>query len=298
MVKNLSSTNIPTLNFSVAEPGPCATLAALLEATIPKPGNVHRAADFDNTSFMDFVVSAVAIGGPMRRAPAARIGTTVLESIRATRACVTTNTNLGLVLLLAPLARASAAGSPLTRERVAAALTELTPLDAADVYAAIRLAQPAGLGETNEWDIANDPPADLMAAMRSAADRDLVARQYAYAFEQVFEEVARPIAEAVRAGQTLTEATIYTHVQMMRRWPDSLIARKGGAAMAKESARRAAMVLEAGHPPERAYYRALEDFDFWLRSDGRRRNPGTTADLIGAGLYVVLYNGWVSPPLA
>src|SRR5205085_6863187 len=84
--------------------GQCATLACLLEATAPKVGNVHRGADFENLTFTDFVVSAVAIGPAMETAKTGGVGVAILESIKATRQLVDTNTNLGMVLLLAPLA--------------------------------------------------------------------------------------------------------------------------------------------------------------------------------------------------
>jgi triphosphoribosyl-dephospho-CoA synthase len=81
----------------------------------------------------------------------------------------------------------------------------------------------------------------------------------------------------------------------MARWPDSLIARKCVAAVASESSARAKAVLEAGQPGEVAYQQALADFDAWLRADGNRRNPGTTADLIAAGLFIGLREGWLCP---
>src|SRR6185436_20912162 len=84
--------------------GQCATFACLLEATAPKVGNVHRGADFENLTFTDFMVSAVAIGPVMESARANGVGPTILEAIKATRRLVDTNTNLGMVLLIAPLA--------------------------------------------------------------------------------------------------------------------------------------------------------------------------------------------------
>src|SRR5690349_2912105 len=112
--------------------GQCATLACLLEATAPKVGNVHRGADFENLTFADFVVSAVAIGPAMEDATANGVGATVLESIKATRRLVDTNTNLGMVLLLAPLA-AVPRDEPIAAgiEKV---LRSLTPEDSRLVY--------------------------------------------------------------------------------------------------------------------------------------------------------------------
>ena len=271
--------------------GQCATLACLLEVAAPKPGNVHRGADFEDLSFHDFLASAVAIAPAMERAVDRPLGQTVLEAVRATRQIVGTNTNLGTVLLLAPLAKVPRE-SPL-RAGVAEVLHGLTPEDAARVYEAIRLAQPGGLGKVEKHDVAYAPPADLRAAMQSAAGRDLVARQYAEDFAQVFDCVVPWLRQAVDAGLPLPEAVVHVHVRLMAEFPDSLIARKCGPAVAAESAARAALVLFAGGPGEEDYRQSLADLDFWLRSDGHRRNPGTTADLVAAGLFIAIRDAWL-----
>src|SRR3954451_3647803 len=84
--------------------GQCATLACLLEATAPKVGNVHRGADFEDLTFSDFVISSVVIGPAMETAASVGVGRAVYEAVAATRKCVPTNTNLGMALLIAPLA--------------------------------------------------------------------------------------------------------------------------------------------------------------------------------------------------
>ncbi len=275
--------------------GQCASLACLLEAAAPKPGNVHRSADFDNLTFYDFAASAVAIAPAMERAASGgAIGAAVLEAIRATRALVRTNTNLGMVLLLAPMA---ATPRPVTLQQgIGAALASLTPADARNVYAAIRLAEPGGLGEAKEMDVAGPAPDDLLAAMRAAAERDLIARQYAEDFAQVLNFVAPAILAGLGRGWSLVESIVHAHLRTMNEFPDSLIARKCGAATARQAAARAGAVLETGEPGEERYFRAVADFDLWLRADGHRRNPGTTADLIAAGLFVGLREGTLSAP--
>ena len=167
--------------------GECATLACLLEVTAPKPGNVHRGADFENLTFWDFVASAVAIGPVMQRAAGQSLGQTVLEGSRATRSAVATNTNLGTVLLIAPLATV-ARGTDLA-DGIQKVLQGLDADDSRLVYEAIRLAEPGGLGKTDQHDIADPAPTDLIAAMRTGADHDLVARQYTNGFSQVLGEV-------------------------------------------------------------------------------------------------------------
>jgi triphosphoribosyl-dephospho-CoA synthase len=277
--------------------GQCAALACLLEAAAPKPGNVHRGADFDGLTFYDFAASAVAIAPAMDRvARDGAVGQAILEAIRATRQMVRTNTNLGMVLLLAPLA-AVPRDTPLAKG-IARVLRGLTARDARDVYAAIRLAEPGGLGEAKEMDISGPPPEDLLAAMRAAADRDMIARQYADDFSQVLIFVAPVIADGCSAGWPLIDSIVHAHLRTMCEFPDSLIARKCGQAVAREAAAWAGAVLEAGKPGDEAYYRAVGDIDLWLRSDGHRRNPGTTADLIAAGLFVLLRDGRLTPPFA
>lgn len=274
--------------------GQCATLACLLEATAPKPGNVHRGADFDDMSFVDFEVSATAIGPAMDAAVENGLGQTVLRAVRTTREMVDVNTNLGTVLLLAPLACVPRE-LPL-ESGVSDVLGSLAADDARKVYKAIRLAKPGGLGEVNEMDVAADAPSDLLAAMRSAAERDMVARQYAEDFEHVLRFVAPSLCRGTRAGWSLTETIIHTQLQLLARFPDSLIARKCGPEIARQAADRAAAALDTGNPGDEQFLRALGDLDFWLRSDGHRRNPGTTADLIAAGLFVVLRDGLIATP--
>jgi triphosphoribosyl-dephospho-CoA synthase len=160
------------------------------------------------------------------------------------------------------------------------------------VYEAIRLSQAGGLGHTPEADVFDDAPAiDLVSAMRLAADRDLIARQFVNAFANVFRGTAHWIAEGLERGLNLSAAIVAAHIRQLAAEPDSLIQRKCGPQIANEASTRAAAVLEAGEPAAAAYDAALSDFDRWLRADGHRRNPGTTADLIAAGLFVLLREG-------
>jgi triphosphoribosyl-dephospho-CoA synthase len=275
--------NSPDSRLSI---GQCASLACLLEATAPKPGNVHRGADFEDLCFNDFVASAVAIGPAMEGASQQGVGVAVLEAIRATRELVPTNTNLGCVLLIAPLA---AVPSDLPLDcGIRAVLGSLTPRDAERVYEAIRIAAPGGLGRVEDLDIANQPPDNLIEAMQFAAQRDLVARQYTNGFAEVLNRVVPWLLEGQASGWTLTKSIIRAHLRLMAEFPDSLIARKCGIQVAQEAAKRAKHVLTSSDPSDPTYEQALRDLDFWLRSDGQRRNPGTSADLIAAGLFAAL----------
>jgi triphosphoribosyl-dephospho-CoA synthase len=274
--------------------GQCATLACLLEASSPKPGNVHRGADFEDMTFTDFAVSAAAIAPAMDSAVQHGVGAAVLAAVQATRRLVPVNTNLGTVLLLAPLA---AVPRP---QRLKAGIREvlcrLTAPDAEAVYEAIRLAEPGGLGSADQMDVAETAPESLLAAMAAAADRDLVARQYAEDFVHVLDHVVPWLVEGNAAGWPLTDAVVYAQLRALEAWPDSLIARKCGLPVAERASGLAHRVLKAGRPGDQAYYDELGELDFWMRSDGHRRNPGTTADLIAAGLFVVLREALIPPP--
>src|SRR5689334_11245960 len=139
--------------------GQCATLACLLEATAPKPGNVHRSADFEDLTYTDFAVSAAVIGPIMEVASAQGVGRTVLNAVQATREVVGTNTNLGMALLLAPLA-AVPRGVPL-KSGIGDVLQGMNKEDCHLVYEAIRVAAPGGLGKVDKMDVRELPPSDL-----------------------------------------------------------------------------------------------------------------------------------------
>jgi triphosphoribosyl-dephospho-CoA synthase len=124
--------------------------------------------------------------------------------------------------------------------------------------------------------------------MALAQDRDLIARQYVDGFAVVFDEVGPAILSGLERTGCLEGGIIHAHLATMAKHPDSLIGRKLGAEVARESASRAAAVLAAGWPHSDAGRKAIDEFDEWLRGDGNRRNPGTTADLIAAGLFVLL----------
>ena len=127
--------------------GQCATLACVLEATVPKPGNVHRGADFEDLTYPDLVLSGIAIGPEMDRAGERRLGETVLAAVQATQRIVRGNSNLGMILYLhrwlprrRPNNWKSVFGTSWHRSH---------PDDARNVYEAIRVAKPGGLGASN-----------------------------------------------------------------------------------------------------------------------------------------------------
>jgi triphosphoribosyl-dephospho-CoA synthase len=274
--------------------GECGFLACLWEATARKPGNVHRYADFDDVGYLDFVASAAAIAPAIDRAEQRPVGETVLEAIRATRRLVSTNTNLGMVLLVAPVAAVPRGHSLQTG--IGDVLRGLTVADARAVYEAIRLAQPGGLGTAPEQDVRDEPTRTLWEVMALAADRDLIARQYANGFREVWDIGLPSLLQGLQKVLSLEEAIIFCHLSLLSALPDSLIARKRGLAVAEEASRRARDVLGRGWPHSDDGQQALADLDAWLRTDGHARNPGTTADLVAACLFAALREGLLTVP--
>src|SRR5262249_44193609 len=125
---------------------------------------------------------------PAMCAPALSVGTRIFEAIRRTHETVGCNTNLGIVLLCAPLAQAALSPtSGSLRDRLREVLQRLDVADAERAFAAIRLAEPAGLGPTPQHAVPAPPAASLAVAMAAAADRDRIAAQYAGGFADIFD---------------------------------------------------------------------------------------------------------------
>lgn len=272
--------------------GWCAAVAGILEATAPKPGNVHPEAAFPDLTYDDLVAAALAIAPMLDEAPRRPLGRTILAAVEAARAAADTNANLGIVLLTAPLA-AVPDGIPLHAAAVDRVLSTLGPADAADVYRAISIAKPGGMGEASQWDLAGPPPDDLRAAMRAAADRDEIAQLWATGFGPLFAGPVVGLAADLADRMPIDEAVVRCHMRLLAVRPDTLIARRHGEQTARDVSAQAAAVV---HLPTGEWAGALTAFDRSLRAP-RRLNPGTTADLVAAALYILLRDGRLRPDL-
>ncbi len=266
--------------------GWCVAAASILEASAPKAGNVHPGASFADLSHDDFVAAGLAIAPVFEAAASAPVGVPVRAAVEASAAVTRSNANLGIVLALAPLVavprEAGSAAQAIGNGAVERVLAGLTPADAAAVWQAIAVARPGGLGTSARFDLDGPPPVDLRAAMAHAADRDQIAALWARGYAGL---LAGPVADLARefaAGAGLADAIVRAHVVQLAREPDSLIARRHGPARAAEVSRAAAAIPLA----TAAWRTAVADFDGGLRAAGV--NPGTSADLIAAALYILL----------
>lgn len=264
-------------------------LACVMEATARKPGNVHPAVSFPDLSYADFLKSAAVIAPLLTQSIALPTGELVLACISETQKTVPSNSNLGIVLLLAPLTRIPAALK--ISEGIHRILHALSTEDARAVYEAIRLANPGGMGTTESADISQEPKETLREVMCLAAERDSIAREYATDFQIILNTGVPAITEYWEESDCWEAAIIRLQLRLMSDFPDTLIARKLGRDQAEEASRRARAVLQSAVRTDH-----LEEFDSWLRAQGNQRNPGTTADLIVATLFVAMRDGFIPAP--
>jgi len=272
--------------------------ACELDVAVRKPGNVSRWSAGHGMEAALFSASARASVGPLFR-PGAAVGERIEAAVAATWDVAGCNTNLGILLLCAPVARAvelhpEAHDTTVLRAAITEALAGLDRADAAAAYRAIAQAHPGGLGTAAAEDVHERPTIDLRAAMALAADRDSIARQYRDGFAELFElgrpaHAARlldaPMDLAVGPPASVTRAVQRVYLDFLAALPDSHIVRKHGEALA-HSVMNAAQHWQA-RARAGAALDADPDFIAWdLELKAGRLNPGTSADLTVATLFI------------
>lgn len=291
-------------------------ICCLIEATARKPGNVHPSADFVDLTYDDFVRAAEACAVPLAASREIGLGRAILNGVEATRNATASNVNLGIALLIAPLAAVPEA-EPLN-VGVTRILARTSIQDAADTYAAIRAAKPGGLGKAASQDVHDLPSITLRDAMALAAQRDRIAEQYASGFDGLLGRDRQWLIESwngshelqsspgcirawdaphYREGLVPWEMSIIDfQLRLLATTPDSLVIRKCGLDIGVELQQRAAAVVAADWPRNRRGWELFVQFDLWLRGDGHRRNPGTTADFVAATLFAAARDGLIAVP--
>lgn len=302
--------------------GSYITAACLLEAAAPKAGNVHPSASFHDMDYEDFQQSALAIGQLFDFGKCESIGGWVFDAVKETQDKIKKNTNLGIILLLGPLLFAAKqlgfqrhkAYRDRLKLEVESKLSLLDASDSAFVYQAITIAKPGGMGSVEKMDIRQEPPRHLQKAMRLAAEWDDVAKQYATGFSDVFELSTRLDKYHHKTKLGWLGAIVVVQAERLASHGDTLIARKNDQATVqrvhqlanevflmeplrskadarqKENRQVQAKKLSLNSVENIIDRKAWDRLDDFLRGDGNRRNPGTTADLIAAAIFVSLLN--------
>jgi len=302
----------------------CASLAALMEVSAyPKPGNVHRTRDLPGTSFEHFLAGGVAIGPDMRelalRGQDAFSGALDWDQINVGKSVLNAvidslewqrggNVNLGVVLLFAPIA--AAAGATLhesasidalsLRENLEKVVKATVPGDTVDIYKAINLAMsPETLGNVKELDVTDenslerlkDETISPLEVFETCAERDSICREWVTSFQITFEVSYPELKSSLNKG-SVNDAIINTFMHVLSQYPDSLITRKSDAAQATEVSKQAKTILEAGGASTVKGKKLLWALDEELHGARGDLNPGTTADLTAAAIFVMLLEGW------
>lgn len=292
-------------------------IAIVRECSAPKLGNVYPGVDFADMSYETFCEAAAAIGREVDKLLRSQghqtnrldVGDYCLCMVQGMMDAVGKNTSLGTILLLAPLVAAKEKSEQLDQ-----VLQSMSRRDASLVYESIRLANPGGMGQTTEMDVAQAAPPSLTEAMQFASRYDDVALQYVSDFALV-KSLAYRIASLVSkphgmrtnstphasltSSSTPQEVTFDHAIQriqleLLAERIDSLIARKSGIEKAIEIRNRCLELIQ--HDPAHAdWHERWAALDRWMRamksSHGKQlANPGTTADLIAAAIFFCLQN--------
>ncbi|HEY6513116.1 MAG TPA: triphosphoribosyl-dephospho-CoA synthase [Burkholderiaceae bacterium] len=273
----------------------CFLHACRLDVAVRKPGNVSVASAGHGMHATLFVASAQAAAARLFDA-GARVGPRIEAATAASLAAAGCNTNLGIVLLCAPIAAAAervdaCASAQALRAAVVAVLDGLDRDDAQAAFRAIALANPGGLGDAPAQDVRGAASVDLRAAMVLAAGRDRIAAQYANGYADLF-GLALPALQApgvspmrvnasLAADARTTERVQHAYLQLLGAFPDSHIVRKHGLAVAQTVMRSAQAWLARAAPGRDPDFVAWDES---LKAGGI--NPGTSADLTVAALFL------------
>ncbi|MHC1592564.1 MAG: triphosphoribosyl-dephospho-CoA synthase [Methermicoccaceae archaeon] len=288
----------------------CAQLAMLLEvSTTPKPGNVDRSHNFEDTSFEHFLASAVGALPALIKASSSGFGIgglirdVVAESMRWHRGG---NTHFGTFLLLVPLCMAAGMHTeqlftpsltPYLKSTVSQLVRATTVNDSLEFLEAFHMAN-VRVKDVNELDIKQHNTAQeierrqitLFELMEMSARYDLVAREWVCGFEESFEG-ARMIRE-LEKRHTINDAIMLVFINELAQMPDSFVATKFGGEVADDVCNRARSLQS--HIRAVGIHEAMDrvnEFDDELIS--AHINPGSTADIVGAALFIALLEGLV-----
>ena len=299
----------------------CLELAILFEVSgYPKPGNIHRTADFAETTFEHYLASSVAIAPSFKRAAEQGIkvseyqieasevglGYIIKDGVdRMLQSQSGGNTLLGAVILLAPIAAAAGMirnSFSLTklRKNIKAIVEATTPEDAVDVYDAIALVNPGGLNKSKKLDV-NDPASKkkilkdgitLFDTFEIASTYDSIASEWVNNYPITFDLGYPYFVKQLEKTGDINTATVHAFLKILAEVPDTFISRKVGQAKAESISAEARQVLQEGGLTTHIGRKLLNKLDIRLRDQKHDLSPGTTADITEAVLALNNLNGY------
>ena len=308
------------LNPSIATyVGNCASIATLLEVSAyPKPGNIHRLSDLQDTKYEHFLAGGVSLGSVMGRlaekASEAEefnllgIGESIREAVDEMFKWQNGgNIHLGVILLFAPLSAAAGAAFSSRidvdelRDYTRRIISEATSRDTVDIYAAIdRAMSSENLGSAKELDVSDTQSVDRiikenvtpLQVFEICRDRDMICKEWVTGFSTVFETGYPSLKDRIQSGASINDATVDTFIKILSENPDSLILRKSGLEAAEKVSRKAEAIRQAGGTSTEKGREKLRNLDVELKNENGALNPGTCADITAASLFVLLLTGW------
>jgi triphosphoribosyl-dephospho-CoA synthase len=262
--------------------------ACLSELDALKPGNVHRFSDGHGMTLKDFITSANVSADPLT-VPELGLGERIYQAVEATQQAVGCNTNLGIVMLCAPLIQAAYGDnrhSGSLRDGLRRVLLEVDAAQMSWLFRAIQLAAPGGLGQSDKHDVNQAPTADLIEVMSHASERDQIACQYANGYSDLFDFALPRLRYYEKCWNTKEWAITGLFLSLLAHFPDSHIRRKNGLYKAVAISLHAAELInglsEQAMPED--YQLRLLQADKEFKREGV--NPGTSADLTVATLFI------------
>ena len=275
-----------------------AQIASALEVSgYPKPGNVHRTRDYSDMVFEDFIISGIVIGDTIREACTdvdvdnPKLGKYILQAVAETDKWIKNNTNLGIVMMITPIAVAAAISDSFDdiRENVKVVMGNTSVDDACDLYDAINIADAGGMGDQDEYDVASDNAKNelrensqtMYDVLKISAPWDMLAREMTSDMPAVF-EIGYPTYHELTQEKSKNEACVLTFLTILSQVPDTLISRKYGSDEALKVSMMVRDLLNLRDEPD--FAEKLKEFDDFLFKN--KLNPGTTADLTAASIFV------------
>jgi triphosphoribosyl-dephospho-CoA synthase len=299
----------------------CLELAILFEVSgYPKPGNIHRTADFAETTFEHYLASSVAIAPSFKRAAEqgikvsegqidaseVGIGYVIKDGVdRMLESQSGGNTLLGAVILLAPIAAAAGMirnSFSLTklRKNIKVVVEATTPKDAVNVYDAIARVNPGGLNKSKKLDV-NDPASKkkildegitLFDTFEIASTYDSIASEWVNNYPITFDLGYPYFVKQLKKTGDINTATVHAFLKILAEVPDTFISRKVGQAKAESISAEAKQVLQEGGLTTPLGRNLLNKLDIRLRDPSHDLSPGTTADITEAVLALSNLNGY------
>lgn len=296
-------------NKDIAKLGEIATLLEV--SGYPKPGNVHRTQDFDDMTYEDFLISGASIRESLETVVnnasncypntlnQINVGDCILNCITSTNSLVNTNTNLGIVMLLVPIAAAfgsirkedTLSNFPNILEII---LKNTTSEDAVALVKAISLANAGGMdNKPPEYDVNNNDTLEdirknqvnVYDLFEMSADYDKISYELTHGLPVIL-NYGYPTYAKFMNDYSQNDLTLEIYLTILANVPDTLITREYGDKIAKKVSNKAKSILENSEIGSTDRLNQLKEFDVFLRNN--KYNPGTTADFTAASLFVGL----------